>query len=124
MGRPPLGPEIVDRLDGSDDAKRRARIILEVIAGERSVDSACAALGVETTRFEDLRKEAMAGLVAALEPKPIGRPPKRVDEEAERLKAIEEENRRLKQELVLSHVREEIAVGLPHRGRSKKNRKR
>lgn len=124
MGRPPLGPEIVDRIEGSEEAKKRARIILEVIAGKLSVDAACQALGIETTRFEDVRKEAFAGLVAALEPKPAGRPPKPVDEAAERLKTLEEENKRLKIELLTSHVREEIAVMLPHRARSKKNGKR
>lgn len=123
MGRPPLGPEIVDRTEGSDVARRRARIVLEVIARERSVESACDALGVETTRFEDLRREGVAGLVAALEPKPVGRPPKPVDEEGERVKALEEENGRLKVELVTSHVREELAIGLPHAARLKKKRK-
>lgn len=124
MGRPPLGPEIVDRIEGSEEAKKRARIILEVIAGRLSVEAACTALDIEATRFEDVRKEAFAGLVAALEPRPAGRPPKPVDEAAEKLKALEDENKRLKMELVTSHVREEIAVVLPHRARSKKNGRR
>ena len=123
MGRPPLGPEIVDRIEGSEEARRRARILLEVMTGERSVDSACEALDVQPTRFEDIRKEAFGGLVAALEPKPVGRPPKPVDEAAEKLAALEEENKRLKIEIVTSHVREELAIGLPHRARSKKNRR-
>lgn len=124
MGRPPLGPEVVDRIEGSEEAKKRARIILEVIAGARSVESACVELGIETTRFEDIRLEAFGGLVAALEPKAPGRPPRPVDEAAERLKALEEENKRLKIEVVTSHVREELAIGLPHRTRSKKNGRR
>lgn len=124
MGRPPLGPEVVDRIEGSDEAKKRARTILEVIAGERSVASACVELDIEPTRFEELRKEAFGGLVAALEPKPAGRPPKPVDPAAERLAALVEENRRLKIEVVTSHVREELAIGLPHRARSKKNGRR
>lgn len=124
MGRPPLGPEVVDRIEGSEEAKKRARIILEVIAGARSVDSACVELGIETTRFEDIRLEAFGGLVAALEPKAAGRPPKPIDEAAEKLKALEEENKRLKIEIVTAHVREELAVGLPHRARSKKNGRR
>ncbi len=123
MGRPPLGPEIVDRIEGSEEARRRARILLEVMTGERSVDSACDALGIQTTRFEDIRKEAFGGLVAALEPKPVGRPPKPVDEAAAQLTALEEEIKRLKIEIVTSHVREELAIGLPHAARSKKNRK-
>lgn len=124
MGRPPLGPEIVDRIEGSEEAKKRARILLEVMTGERSVESACDALGIQTTRFEDIRLEAFGGLVAALEPKAAGRPPSPVDEAAERLKALEEENKRLKIEVVTSHVREELAIGLPHRARSKKNGRR
>ena len=124
MGRPPLGPEIVDRIEGSEEARRRARILLEVMTGERSVDSACDALGIQTTRFEDIRKEAFGGLVAALEPKPAGRPPKPVDEVAAQVTALQEEIKRLKIEIVTSHVREELAIGLPHRARSKKNGKR
>ncbi len=124
MGRPPLGPEIVDRIEGSEEARRRARVLLEVMTGERSVDSACDALGIQTTRFEDIRKEAFGGLVAALEPKPAGRPPKPVDEAAAQVTALEEEIKRLKIEIVTSHVREELAIGLPHRARSKKNGKR
>ena len=124
MGRPPLGPEIVDRIEGSEEARRRARVLLEVMTGERSVDSACDALGIQTTRFEDIRKEAFGGLVATLEPKPAGRPPKPVDEAAAQVTALEEEIKRLKIEIVTSHVREELAIGLPHRARSKKNGKR
>ena len=124
MGRPPLGPEIVDRIEGSEEARRRARILLEVMTGERSVDSACVALDIQPTRFEDIRKEAFGGLVAALEPKPVGRPPKPVDEAAAKLAVLEEEIKRLKIEIVTSHVREELAIGLPHRARSKKNGRR
>lgn len=124
MGRPPLGPEIVDRIEGSEEARKRARILLEVVTGERSVESACDALGIQTTRFEDIRLEAFGGLVAALEPKAAGRPPKPIDEAAEKLKALEEENKRLKIEIVTAHVREELAVGLPRRARSKKNGRR
>lgn len=123
MGRPPLGPEVVDRIEGSEVAKKRARVILEVTAGQRSVDSACDALGIGTTRFEELRAECLRGAVAALEPKPIGRPPQEEPKADERLVALEEENERLRVELVTSQVREELAIGLPHAARLKKKRK-
>ena len=36
-GRRPAGPEIVEQAEGSADAKRRLRVILETVAGMKSV---------------------------------------------------------------------------------------
>ena len=113
MARKPAGPETVDKLEGSEEAKRRLRIVLETIRGGRTVEDACACLGVGATRFEELRKQALEGALAALEAKPMGRPstaPLIENSEVARLRA---ENDRLKQEIVIAHVREELAIGLP-----------
>ena len=42
MGRPCKGPNLVDGLDGSAEARTRLRIVLETIAGQRTVAEACA----------------------------------------------------------------------------------
>ena len=36
-GRPVNGPEVVTELEGTDEAKRRAQVVLEVVAGNKSV---------------------------------------------------------------------------------------
>jgi hypothetical protein len=75
MARPTLGPDLVDRLPGSDFARDRMRTILEVLAGTLSVQDAAAHLQVSPQYFDRIREEALAAGVAAMEPKPIGRPP-------------------------------------------------
>lgn len=122
MGRHAKGPEIVEGVPGSDEAKRRVRVVLETIGGRRSVESACSELGIGSTRFEELRTECLRGAVAALEPKPIGRPPGEVLPVDPVVASLREENERLKVELATSHAREELAIGLPHASRLKKKR--
>jgi len=113
-GRKPLGPKLVDRLDASADAKRRLRLILETIAGARAVPEACDALGVTEARFHELREQALAGALQSLEPKPLGRPPKRPSPEDPRLAELEAEVRELRLEVRAAQVREEIAAVMPH----------
>lgn len=113
-GRPAKGPEVVGDLEGSEEAKQRAKAVLEVLAGKKSVSEACRDLGITEGRFYRVREESLQGLVNALEPKPLGRPPAdkpAVDEEKQKLK---EELDRLKTELVASHLREELSVAMPH----------
>ncbi len=123
MGRPADGPERVERLEGSHEAKRRARVVLEVIAGKRSVNDACTELGIETTRFEVIREEALAAMVVALEPKAPGRPAKVISEEEKEIARLQEEVRELRAAVVTAHMREELSIALPLLGkRGKKGR--
>ena len=50
-GRPSKGSKLVDRVDGSDAARERARLIIEVIGGDLTVADVCGLLGVGETRF-------------------------------------------------------------------------
>lgn len=83
-GTPPVGP--------SQQARRRAAAILEVLAGSRLPAEAAAALGVSLPRFYLLEQQALDGLVQGCEPKPHGRTltPERalakLNKEVERLK--------------------------------------
>jgi hypothetical protein len=115
-GRHAAGPEYADRLDGSEVACRRMRVVLETIAGTKRVAEACAELGVCHQRFEAIRQEAIQAGVAALELRPAGRPrTARVaaDEEVGRLRDRVAE---LEAALQAALVRAELATTLPRLG--------
>jgi len=112
MARPTKGVEHVDSLQGSEESRRRLKLVLETMAGERTVESASAELALSPARFAQIRAEALAGALSALEPRAPGRPASPgPDPEVVRL---EDENRRLRRELEASRIREEIAIVMPH----------
>jgi hypothetical protein len=59
----------------SSDAKRIAGAILEVLAGVRSITDAAILLGVAPARYYALEARAIAGLIAACEPRARGPAP-------------------------------------------------
>jgi len=101
-------------MDGSDEAKRRLRVILEAIGGKRSVASACEELDLSEARYYELERQALQAAVESLEPKPLGRPPEGGGEKDEKLAALEEEVKELRINLRAAQVREEIAIVMPH----------
>jgi hypothetical protein len=112
-GRRPSGPEYVDKLEGSAEAKARWKIVLETIAGMRRVSEACAILELSEQRFEQLRLEAMQAGLTRLEAQPRGRRPNvdvAAESEAARLRA---RVAALEAELRLAAVRTEVAAILP-----------
>lgn len=113
-GRRPGGPEQVDRLPGEPEAKRRLRVILETVAGEKSVAEACRDLGIGEARFHELRAKALQAAVAGLAEGMPGRPKQEEPVGSAEVKSLREERDRLKLELRLSQTREELAVALPH----------
>ena len=116
-GRPPGGARLVDGLDGSPGAKKRLRVILQTLAGERTVRSACQELGVSEAGFHKLRSSWMQDALGSLEPKPQGRPPKQKSPEEERSEELQSRVKTLEMELKAAHVREEIAVAIPYLAR-------
>lgn len=58
--------------NGSREAKRKAAVILEVLAGARGPGDAAEALGVSANRYYQLESRALQGLVVACEPRPKG----------------------------------------------------
>jgi hypothetical protein len=56
----------------SNDAKRVAGTILEVLAGVRSITDAALSLGITAARYYALEARAVAGLIAACEPRSPG----------------------------------------------------
>ena len=67
-GRPVEPKEPISR-----EAQRFAAAILEVLAGVRTPTDAAAVLGVSVPRYYLWEQRALEGLVAACEPRPVGR---------------------------------------------------
>ena len=109
MGRPNKGVGHIDNCEGSEQSKERARVILQTISGELSVQEACDLLGIQRPRFAELRALALQGSVDAIEPGRPGRPRKRdVDEERrerELLARIEE----LERDVQIARTKEMLA---------------
>jgi hypothetical protein len=113
-GRPPLGPGLVETLQGPDEAKRRLRVILETVAGTRTIAAACAELGICEAAFHELRKQALAAAVEGLSPRPVGRPRKDADPEQRRIQELEAQVVLLKKDLHAAHIKGELAISMPH----------
>jgi hypothetical protein len=110
-GRYPLGPEYVEQLAGSPEAKRRAKIILETLTGQRRVQDACQALQISEQRFAQLRQEMLQAAVERLETRAAGRP--RRQAAAPDVSALGEQLAETEEALRAAQVREEIALTLP-----------
>jgi hypothetical protein len=112
-GRRPAGPNYVDRLPGSPQARERLRVVLETIAGQRSVIEACALLGVCPQRFHQLRESSMLAAMADLEPGTPGRPAQTSTAVQEQIDALQEQLADKDVELRAAQARAEIAVAMP-----------
>jgi hypothetical protein len=66
-GRDTWTPYLIDRLQGSPEAKERLKWVLEVQGGARTVSEACAALQMSPQEFEELGETALAAMLAALQ---------------------------------------------------------
>ncbi len=113
-GRHPSGPDLADETEGSDQARRRLKVMLETISGQKRIAEACEELGISEAQFHKLRRRMMAGALASLEPAAAGRPAGRTAAVDERIAGLEEEIRQLKTELRASQIREEVALLMPH----------
>jgi|HubBroStandDraft_6_1064221.scaffolds.fasta_scaffold357528_2 hypothetical protein len=113
-GRPPEGPGLAERLDGPEDDRRRLRVILETISGQRTIASACEELGIKSARFHELRTQALQAALEAIAPGAAGRPPKPDETPDPKVAELEAKVRDLDLELRASHVREQVALTMPH----------
>src|SRR5580658_2096080 len=95
-GRPPGSPAVVRRAP-SDQARRQAALILEVLAGTRTPTAAATALEVAPVRYYQIEARAIDGLVAACEPRSCGRQPLSSEAVAssQRVKTLESDCQRL-----------------------------
>jgi hypothetical protein len=83
-------------VQGSEEAKRMAAAILEVMSGARSPSEACEALRISKMRYYALEERALQGMVLGLEPRPLGRKRPSADDV---LKGVQRERDQLKREL-------------------------
>lgn len=114
-GRRTVGEGHVDKLDGSEEARKRLRVILEALSGKRTMKDACRELGLSEARLHRLRDVALQGALEAIEPQTAGRPPAAgAEEKDEHLTTLEAEVRELRIDLRAAQVREEIAAVMPH----------
>jgi hypothetical protein len=111
-------------MPGSKEARRRLKILLATLTGEKTVVEACSELGIGESRFHDLRNEFLNKGVEALDPRPLGRPPapEPTELEKENLR-LHRELSQLKLELQGSLIREEIALTMPHLLKPSKGKK-
>ena len=126
-GRPILGVDLIDRLDGPRALRRRVRIVLATIGGTLTIAQACAELGIGRTQFHTLRWRVLEGALEGLQSRPRGRPRQRplVSAEVQQLQA---RIRELEDALTTTALRSEIALTMPHlldrAGRKKKGARR
>jgi hypothetical protein len=114
-GRKPLGPALVQHLNGSERAKQRLELILETIAGRLTIEEACRQLGIEHAMFYELRTDVLKAGLARLEPRPMGRPRRLISIEDLQSAELQSRVEQLESELKLAAVREEIARVMPYR---------
>ena len=115
-GRPVLGADLVDGLaGGSEGARAKLKLILRTLAGESTVEEACASLGVGRSMFNKLRGAFLAGALPLLEPQKPGRKPRPPDPDAPaEVERLRRENEQLRLQLKAREIREEIALVMPH----------
>jgi hypothetical protein len=116
-GRKPLGAQLVDRLEGSEHAKARLKVILETFSGQRTIPDACDELGIQESMFHRVRSEVLQTALGRLEPRPLGRPPHTPSPQDEGWAKLEEENQDLRAELRAAEIRRELAETLPRLNR-------
>jgi hypothetical protein len=112
-GRRPSGPEGVDQLAGSAQAKQRLKVVLETLAGTCRVQDACERLGLSEARFHQLRRQVLAAALERLEPRPAGRRRRQPTPEQQQLVVLQQELAAKEVELRAAQARAEIALTLP-----------
>jgi hypothetical protein len=117
-GRYPAGWEYLDQFDASTQAKQRFQATVEMLTGDCRVQEACARLGIGSTRLEQVRHDAVAGALAALERQRPGRKPRRVSELEAEVTHLRQQVVQLQAALEVATLRAEVAATLPRVGAS------
>ena len=121
-GRKPDIDGLVDRREGSEEAKRKAKMLLRTFGEELTVIEAGRQLGLNEGRAHVWRERALQAVVEAMEPRPAGRPRRVAQREIEDVTRLERENAELRGQLLLERVREELSLIRPLRPAEKKTR--
>jgi hypothetical protein len=113
---------LIESLDGSPEAKQRLTLILETVAGLRTLVEAGQQLDLSERHLRTLRGQLLQQAVAWLQPRSPGRPVE--FDESEVTDPAQAEIQRLRVELQAAQVREEIALALPHLFRRRQSAKK
>jgi hypothetical protein len=113
---------IIDRQDASEVARERCRVLMRVVSGEMTMETAATQLGISRQRLHALRERMTTVSVASLEPQSSGRPAAPgPDAKDLRIAALEQELGRTKRDLDCAMIRAEIALVFDDRDALKKN---
>jgi len=112
-GRRPTGPSCVRTMDGSELARKRLEVILETLGGPKRIVDACDELGISEPRYHQLKEQLLRAALDALEPGPIGRPPRTLSADQQQIAALQQQLHVKEVELRAAQARAEIAVTLP-----------
>jgi hypothetical protein len=115
-GRHPSGPEFVDKLDGSFEAKERLKTLLETLTGGCRVQEACERLGIKEARFDQVRIEVLQAALKAAERRAAGRPAQASSPADDENRQLRERVAQLEGQLQAALIRAELAVTLPQVG--------
>jgi hypothetical protein len=115
-GRQPSGPEFVDKLEGSPEARERLKVLLKTLNGTCRVQEACEQLGIKEARFDQLRIELLQAAVNAAERRPAGRPARPTSPADEENKQLRERIAQLEGDVQAALIRAELALTLPQVG--------
>jgi cytochrome P450 len=113
-GRPVKGVELLDELEVSHVARQRLTLILQTLAGVLTVQEACTVLGINHSRFHQLRQQFLAQAAGLLEPPPAGRPHPLPSTDQLEVQRLRQQIVELKLDLKAIQVREELALIMPH----------
>ena len=122
----PREKKVKPPMTGSEEAKRAAAVVLEVMSGEKGPPEAAEALGISAMRYYVLEERALQGMVVALEPRPKG--PRGASPE-ETVRRVEKDRDRMKREVgrmqaVLRMMRKSVHLREPVAGTRVNGKKR
>ena len=109
-GRPGSGARLLDHLAGSEYAKQRLRLMLGTLAGQITVEQACAQLNIGEAVFFKLRTRRLQEMLAGLEPRTVGRPAEQAGPGQQRIEDLTAQIGQLEIQLQAARVREELAL--------------
>lgn len=121
-GRKPDLDGLIERREGSEEAKRKVKTLLRTFGEELTVIDAGRELGLGEGRAHVWRERMLQGAVLAMEPKPVGRPRRSEGPEEGEVERLERELSELRRELLLERVREELSILRPGGAFEKKTR--
>jgi hypothetical protein len=112
-GRKPFRLKHLKKLAVSPLVKTRLEWLLKSLSGECTVPEACAALGINESRFHKLRSDWLQASAERLEPGRPGRRAQAKSPETRQIIALEDKVRSLEVQLRAAEVRAELAQALP-----------